>query len=215
MINISSYDCRTYRVLTNPWYFPPSSSPSKGISISHLQILSSFSYSIFLLHQKSIFPSPNILLFSFPDFLLTLSPHMSLLPSHLGCNFQYLPLWKKNGNTQPWVRMNWKIRLPRTRDFAPLGPRGAKSLLPQMSRFMGAYFLIHPSSGQCIITFFFIERECIEFEFIYCHYSPAVWRVISNTLPLIPHICHFLTQAKFLENKIYTEIYTVNCQFTQ
>ena len=25
----------------------------------------------------------------------------------------------------------------------------------------------------------------------------------------------FFTQAKFLENKIYTEIYTVNCQFTQ
>ena len=31
----------------------------------------------------------------------------------------------------------------------------------------------------------------------------------------IPHICHFFTLAKFLENKIYTEIYTVNCQFTQ
>ena len=31
----------------------------------------------------------------------------------------------------------------------------------------------------------------------------------------IPHICHFFTQAKFLENKIYIEIYTVNCQFTQ
>ena len=31
----------------------------------------------------------------------------------------------------------------------------------------------------------------------------------------IPYICHFFTQAKFLENKIYTEIYTVNCQFTQ
>ena len=25
----------------------------------------------------------------------------------------------------------------------------------------------------------------------------------------------FFTRAKFLENKIYTEIYTVNCQFTQ
>ena len=25
----------------------------------------------------------------------------------------------------------------------------------------------------------------------------------------------FFTHAKFLENKIYTEIYTVNCQFTQ
>ena len=31
----------------------------------------------------------------------------------------------------------------------------------------------------------------------------------------IPHICHFFTRAKLLENKIYTEIYTVNCQFTQ
>ena len=31
----------------------------------------------------------------------------------------------------------------------------------------------------------------------------------------IPHICHFFTQAKFFENKIYTEIYTVNGQFTQ
>ena len=29
----------------------------------------------------------------------------------------------------------------------------------------------------------------------------------------IPHICHFFTQAKFSEKKIYTEIYTVNCQF--
>ena len=31
-------------------------------------------------------------------------------------------------------------------------------------------------------TFFFIERECIEFK--YWQYTPAVWRVISNTLPL-------------------------------
>ena len=30
----------------------------------------------------------------------------------------------------------------------------------------------------------------------------------------IPHICHFFTQAKFSEKKIYTKIYTVNCQFT-
>ena len=32
----------------------------------------------------------------------------------------------------------------------------------------------------------------------------------------IPHICHFFTHAKFLENKIHTEKrvnYTVNCQF--
>ena len=31
-------------------------------------------------------------------------------------------------------------------------------------------------------SFFFIEREGIEF--IYCQYTPAVWGVISNTLPL-------------------------------
>ena len=31
-------------------------------------------------------------------------------------------------------------------------------------------------------AFLFIERECIEF--IYCQYTPAVWGVISNTLPL-------------------------------
>ena len=31
----------------------------------------------------------------------------------------------------------------------------------------------------------------------------------------IPLICHFFTRAKFLENKIYNMIYTVNCQFTQ
>ena len=37
----------------------------------------------------------------------------------------------------------------------------------------------------------------------------------NNQLHHIPHICHFFTQAKLLENKIYNEIYTVNCQFTQ
>ena len=31
-------------------------------------------------------------------------------------------------------------------------------------------------------SFFFIERECIEI--IYCQYYPAIWGVISNTLPL-------------------------------
>ena len=37
----------------------------------------------------------------------------------------------------------------------------------------------------------------------------------DNDLNLIPDICHFFTQAKFLENRIYMEIYTVNCQFIQ
>ena len=32
---------------------------------------------------------------------------------------------------------------------------------------------------------------------------------------LIPLICHFFYTGKHLANKIYTEIYTVNCQFTQ
>ena len=36
-----------------------------------------------------------------------------------------------------------------------------------------------------------------------------------GSIVYIPYICHFFTRAKFLENKIYTEIYTVNCQFTQ
>ena len=39
--------------------------------------------------------------------------------------------------------------------------------------------------------------------------------VPSRPVPSIPDICHFFTRAKFLENKIYTKIYTVNCQFTQ
>ena len=30
---------------------------------------------------------------------------------------------------------------------------------------------------------------------------------------IIPDNCHFFTLTQFLENKIYTEIYTVNCQF--
>ena len=37
-----------------------------------------------------------------------------------------------------------------------------------------------------------------------------IWKMY---LFIIPHICHFFTHAKFLENKIYTKIYTVNCQF--
>ena len=36
-----------------------------------------------------------------------------------------------------------------------------------------------------------------------------------HPLRSIPHICLFFTQAKFSEKKIYTESYTVNCQFTQ
>ena len=39
-----------------------------------------------------------------------------------------------------------------------------------------------------------------------------IWKMY---LFIIPHICHFFTHAKFLENKICTKIYTVNCQFTQ
>ena len=36
-----------------------------------------------------------------------------------------------------------------------------------------------------------------------------------NELYLIPYLIFviFFTRAKFLENKIYTEIYTVNCRF--
>ena len=42
---------------------------------------------------------------------------------------------------------------------------------------------------------------------------PTLSRREDSYLRLIPHICHFFTRAKFLENKIYTKIYTVNCQF--
>ena len=52
-----------------------------------------------------------------------------------------LPLWNKNGNTLPRVGMNWKIRP--SRQSAPLGPRDCLK---------GAYFPIHPSSRQCIIS---------------------------------------------------------------
>ena len=47
--------------------------------------------------------------------------------------------------------------------------------------------------------------------------NPAVFFNIAQNVfdPPIPDICHFFTRAKFLGNKIYTEIYTVNCQFTQ
>ena len=48
--------------------------------------------------------------------VLDLTP--SVLPSHLGCNFRYLPLWKKNVDTLPRVGMNWKICRPRTSKFA-------------------------------------------------------------------------------------------------
>ena len=38
------------------------------------------------------------------------------------------------------------------------------------------------SLEQIALTIFFIERECIGY--IYCQYTLAVWRVISDTLPL-------------------------------
>ena len=41
----------------------------------------------------------------------------------------------------------------------------------------------------------------------YWRFSALIWPLAND----IPHVCHFFTQAKFLENKIYTEI----CQFTQ
>merc|ERR1712218_507381 len=37
-----------------------------------------------------------------------------------------------------------------------------------------------------------------------CQSMPEFARVCQS-MPDIPHICHFFTQAKFLENEIYTE----------
>ena len=45
-----------------------------------------------------------------------------------------------------------------------------------------------------------------------CRYQA---RAVTRYSRIIPHNCHFFTLTQFLENKIYTEIYTVNCQFTQ
>ena len=42
------------------------------------------------------------------------------------------------------------------------------------------------------------------------HYAFAQWHSFAYLIFVI-----FFTRAKFLENKIYTEIYIVNCQFTQ
>ena len=36
-------------------------------------------------------------------------------------------------------------------------------------------------------------------------YHPLNAKKTKRSGTLIPHICHFFTQAKFLENKIYTE----------
>ena len=50
------------------------------------------------------------------------------------------------------------------------------------------------------------------------HTWSGLYKLFHPAIPdgrTIPHICHFFTQAKFSAKKIYTEIYTVNCQFTQ
>ena len=41
------------------------------------------------------------------------------------------------------------------------------------------------------------------------------WRKTTKDPKHTFYLSFFFTQTKFLENKIYTEIYTVNCQFTQ
>ena len=54
--------------------------------------------------------------------------------------------------------------------------------LPLLQIIITSTCLNNQNSIMRIIFIFFIERECIEF--IYCQYTPAVWREISNTLPL-------------------------------
>ena len=58
-------------------------------------------------------------------------------------------------------------------------------------------------SVQCIYTVYKVNK--------YSMYTVCTYK--SGQAYLIFVI--FFTQAKFLKNKIYTEIYTVNCQFTQ
>ena len=76
---------------------------------------------------------------------------LPILPSHLGCNFRYLPLWKKNVNTLPRLRINPKIRHPRTSKFASTGILHASALRPRVAKFLlrqhlntrGAYFPVY------------------------------------------------------------------------
>ena len=96
----------------------------------------------------------------------------------MGCNFQYTPALEENSNTLPRDGMNWKIRLK-----IPLSPRDC---LRAISRASGcklpqlAYFPIHPSSRQCIITILsWVERYI-------GNYTPNGWVVLAVLLDRLP-----------------------------
>ena len=90
-----------------------------------------------------------------------------------------------NGNTLPLVGMNCKILSPRL--FAPLGPRDcpraiSRALGCKLSQ--GAYFPIHPSSPQCIITcntILYCQKEC--------QYTASSREEFENMPPLGPWEC--------------------------
>ena len=88
-------------------------------------------------------------------------------PATRGVISNKLPLWKKNGNALPQVKMNSKIPPP------PPPPPSAicTSRLPQ-----GAFFPIHPSTQQRIITIHPDSRQCIDILFFqrgrYRKYTP-------------------------------------------
>ena len=58
--------------------------------------------------------------------------------------------------------------------------------------------------------FFFVERECIEIK--YCQYCPALWGVISNTLPLWKKEWQYTASSR---NELENTQYTIhNTQYT-
>ena len=94
----------------------------------------------------------------------------ALLSIHLGCLRVIAHSGKKNGNTLPRVGIALGLR-PRSISRAS----GCK--LPQ-----GAYFPIHPSSRQCIITILSWGKRCMG------NYTSNGW-VVSNVLNSILPLC--------------------------
>ena len=72
---------------------------------------------------------------------------LSILPSYLGCNFQYTPALEKRMAIH-CLESGWIGKCAPFGNLHPSALEGCK--LPQ-----GAYFPIHPTSRQCIITIFF------------------------------------------------------------
>ena len=86
----------------------------------------------------------------------------------------------------------------------------------KQNRMLGQFFAkIRDSKSQFQFfsrrNFLLCYHTSCEQEFIKSFRSTTKTGLLSSYLIFVI----FFTQAKFLENKIYTEIYTVNCQFTQ